>query len=470
MRHIFLVGVKGTGMASLAVLLSRRGYVVEGCDVAEVFTTDALLAGASVPVKVGFDPALLPGDADTVVYSSAYDPGLPILNAARNAGMEVLDYNRMLARMTRRVPSYAVCGTHGKTTCTAMTAWALLQRGGGDLPFHAVFGSALRGMSGMPDTGDGAFLLEGCEYRDHFLSYAVRGALVTNIEWDHPDYFPTETAYVESFHRFLGCIAPGGTLIVCVDGRHAADLYADAKEHRRDLTVVSYGCTSRGPYRISQDAYGLSLDGLQDRFPVPGWGPEWACDLVGASLLAATMTGDVAPDRVGAFLRLLAGYPGTVGRLEPVADEDGVLYFDDYAHHPTQVAMVIRSLCAKYPGRPVFVLFMPHTASRTRALFDGFVKSLSLADKVVVQRTFASARGDGDEGEDSALLLERALERRLFGRMHGRLGAVAYAASDAEAVSLASSWLMEGDILVTMGAGNNRKLSRYIIAQRKHDA
>jgi len=487
MESFYLVGIKGTGMAALAVLLDEWGMEVAGCDRQEVFSTEAQLEGHRIRRDVGFDPALLPPHTDWVVYSSAYPKDLPILTRAREAGCKVADYNEFLAILTRRQDSYVVAGSHGKTTCTAMTAFLLGQGKRSQFPFYAVYGSMLRGSERMPCQGRQAFLLEGCEYRDHFLAYHVRGALITNIEWDHPDYFPTEKDYVASFRGFADKIERGGFLVICVDDKHARELYLWAKEHRSDLNLLPYGFSERGSFgirRIQKTLYGIGL--LPTYVELPSQSEQWIDDMVGASLLATCMlldakepklylddgmlvTGEALPTVLLGMLRDIVRYPGTVGRMEVMADEDGVLYLDDYAHHPTQIRMVVEALRQQHPDRQVMVLFCPHTASRTRALFPGFVKSLATADKVVVQKTYASARGDSDQGGDAALLLAEALQRKIDRTLYGKLSAVAYAATDDDAVRICASWLMEGDILVTMGAGNNRFLTSRIVSQRKQN-
>lgn len=487
MESFYLVGIKGTGMAALAVLLNEWGMQVAGCDRQEVFSTEAQLEDHRIRRDVGFDPSLLPPHTGWVVYSSAYPKDLPILESARKAGCKVVDYNEFLALLTRRQDSYVVAGSHGKTTCTAMAAFLLGQGKRSQYPFYAVYGSMLRGSERMPSQGRQAFLLEGCEYRDHFLAYRARGALITNIEWDHPDYFPTEKSYISSFQSFVDKIEKGGFLVVCVDDRHARELSLWAKEHRSDLNLLPYGFSERGPFgirRIQETLYGIGL--LPTYVELPSLSQQWVDDMVGASLLATCMlldakepklylddgllvTDEVLPTVLLGMLRDIVRYPGTIGRMEVMADEDGVLYLDDYAHHPTQIRMVVEALRQRYPDRHVMLLFCPHTASRTRALFPDFVKSLATADKVVVQKTYASARGDSDQGEDTALQLAEALQRKIDRTLYGKLSVVAYAATDDEAVRICASWLMEGDILVTMGAGNNRFLTSRIVFQRKQN-
>lgn len=486
MTSYYLVGIKGTGMASLAVLLSEMGDAVRGCDTAEVFSTDALLAKNHIPVDVGFDASLLPLDCQRVIYSSAYPLSTPVLAEAQRRGRYVASYNEFLAHLTRERDSYVVAGTHGKTTTTAATSFLLSRGRRTAYPFFSVYGSNLVGRETMVCQGTDAFLLEGCEYRDHFLTYRTRGALVTTVEWDHPDYFPDEKAVEESFQKFVLSIQPGGFCILCMDGKHTRRLAGLLAEQRPDVRVIPYGFSERGMFRIRNgvEPGTYTLDLIPTPFHLPLSGPAWADDLVGAALLATAMlldakdvrlylpddallTDEVFPSVFSSMLSDLSAFPGTIGRMEVTGEEGGVTYLDDYAHHPTQIRMVLESLRETYPKRHVLVVFRPHTASRTKALFSPFVASLSLADKVIVQNTYASARNDADDrGGDSAKDLAKALQERMLTHYHIPLQAVIFVENDDQAVDVASGWLLDGDLCVTMGAGNNRFLSERIREQR----
>jgi len=482
-----MVGIKGTGMASLAVSLSEMGETVSGCDSGEVFSTDDLLKRNHLHVDLGFEAANLPLACDTVIYSSAYPLSTPILQEAQKRSKPLYSYIGFLAKLTEGRDSYVVSGTHGKTTVTAATTYLLSRGKRKEYPFFSIFGSNLIGQEGMTNQGDEYFLLEGCEYQDHFLSYHVRGALITTIEWDHPDYFPSEKDVFASFVKFCTQIQKGGFCIICIDGKMTRRLASMVKDRRPDLRVITYGFSSRGVFRLRkntvEDAY--SIDLIEMLYHLPVHSEAWADDLFGAALLATAMlldsknvklflpddallTDEVFPSVLSSMLSDLSGYPGTVGRMEVTGEEGGVTYLDDYAHHPSQIKVVMESLREAYPNRHILVLFRPHTASRTKALFPQFVSSLSLADKVIIQNTYASARGDVDQEGDSALDLEKALETHLLSHYHIPLQAVIYAKDDDAAVAEACGWLSEGELCVTMGAGNNRFLADRIRERRRN--
>jgi len=474
-------------MSSLAVLLKQLGEDVSGCDSAEVFYTDALLEENHINFSIGFEVSLLPADCQIVIHSSVYSRTLPILQRAFDEKKQLYTYVEFLSFLSHRSESYVVCGSHGKTTACATTGYLLSRGKRTKYPFFCIYGSHLTTEKTFPCQGRDYFLLEGCEYQDHFLSYKTRGALVTNIEYDHPDYFANEEAVYESFCRFVSQMDKGGFLICCSDSQYSKRLARYCQERRNDLQVLTYGFNDKGPFRIQEnrmdDSYSLSLiDNIH--FTLPFYGRPLADDLVGAALLATAMlldsksvnlyldddvlvTEEVLPTVLSSMLYDLKGYPGTVGRLESIAVDDKVTYIDDYAHHPSQIKASLESLRLKYPNHSILVVFCPHTASRTKALFKDFVSALSLCDKVIIQSTYASARNDKDEGKDSALMLVKGLQDRMLRNFRNQCSASVYAQSEEEAVSLASAWLLSGDLCITMGAGNNRFLIEKIREKRR---
>ncbi len=493
-KRIYLVGIKGTGMATLAVLLSHAGASVSGCDTAEVFATDTLLAEASIAWDVGFDASLLPSDVGLVVHSSAWtEDACPVLAEAGRRNVKILGYPQMLAWMSRQCTCYAVAGTHGKTTTAGCAAWLLSRPNRREFPFFALYGAAVQNPGGPPQAagvwqGDEVGLLEACEYQDHFLSYAIRGALVTTIEHDHPDYFPDLQAVKRSFRQFVSQLAVGGFLICCVDDPGAKELAEWAKRNRPDLMVVPYGYHEHGPFGIKEagslwrDTVPLGMSGFEVSLLAgrclysPLFGRELTADIVGAALLASCILLDRPEPRLflregalvcdeilatvmGDMLGDLTGFNGCTGRIEVLLESDGVTYIDDYAHHPTEIAATIRSLRLRFPGRTIVVAFSPHTASRSKAYFNDFVSALSLADRIVVQATYASARKDVSQGGDIAKDLADALSRRMLRSVRTKVQSVIYAEDDVRTAKILSGWLQQGDLCITMGAGNNRALS-----------
>ncbi len=488
-RKVYFIGIKGTGMASLAILLKASGALVSGCDVAEKFTTDELLLSHGIIVHEGFCPSLLDADVDMVIHSTAYMQPMPILLEAANLALVVYSYPQFLAYLSTLSDSYAVAGTHGKTTTVALVSYLLSTGTLTSFPFYSIFGSTVKDISQPFYQGSDSALFEACEYQDHFLSYHLRGALVTNIELDHPDYFSSVREVQKSFEAFVDNLASGGFLICCSDDHGAKNLASYARRERADLTVMTYGFDDKGPFRIIkksyEDAYTLScLDSYS--FPLPVQERVLVGNHIGAIVLALAMildrenpklylesgtliTAEIIPTLTGMLSKKLLSFPGVVGRCEIMKEEGGVLYFDDYAHHPTEIITTLGELHSRYRNRPILVIFAPHTASRTKAFLKDFALALGMADRVIIQRCYGSARNDNAaEGEqDMGKVLSLALSERIMRTTRCRLQACVYAQDDDETVAIASGWLQPQDLCITMGAGNNRALTERIAQTRR---
>ena len=486
-QTFYMVGIKGTGMSSLAVLLKKAGGVVSGCDTEEVFSTDSILQRHAIDVACGFSESLLAFSVDYVIYSSAYKTDLPILSKARDLGLSLYTYPQFLSFLSKQSDSYAVAGTHGKTTTTAVTSYLLSSGSLATFPLYSIYGSFLQGTAALPFQGSDCALFEACEYQDHFLSYSLRGALVTNIEHDHPDYFSNEAEVQKSFEHFVDNLHSKGFLICCSDDAGARKLARYCRENRKDVTLLTYGFEDNGPFGIIKnnyfDSYTLTCLGGKD-FKINVHDRSLVCDHIGAVVLALAIildrpqpklyldektliTEEVVPTLAGMLVDKLASFPGCVGRCEVMLEQDSILYMDDYAHHPTEIIATLQELRSRYPSRVITLLFAPHTASRTKTFLKDFVVALSLADHVIIQASFASARNDVSEGEDMGKVLEMELSKHIMRTFRCRCQAVSYAQDEQSAIAIASSWLQPNSLCITMGAGNNRALSARIAQVRR---
>ena len=332
-RKVYFVGIKGTGMASLAILLKASGALVSGCDTDEQFATDELLSSRGIVFQKGFEPSLLDRDVDMVIHSTAYSLALPILAEAVRLGLIVYSYPQFLSYLSAQSDSYAVAGTHGKTTTVAVASYLLSTGTLKAFPFYSIFGSAVKGLSLPFYQGSDSALFEACEYQDHFLSYRLRGALVTNIELDHPDYFPSLKEVQKSFELFVDNLARGGFLICCSDNPGSRNLASYARDKRADLTVMTYGFDEGGPFRIIKSSYEESyslacLSGVS--FTLPVHNRALVGNYVGSAVLALAMildkenpklyleegtliTAEIIPTLLAMLSKKLASFPGVVG-------------------------------------------------------------------------------------------------------------------------------------------------------------
>jgi UDP-N-acetylmuramate--alanine ligase len=475
-KKLFLVGIKGTGMASLVRALVGWGATVVGSDVAQRFSTDVLLEQLGIEVFESFDPQLLPQDCDILIHSAAYPKEThPQICLAAQKGIPIYSYPEWLALMSSRMHSYAVAGTHGKTTATGCAEWVLKHTG---LSYCSLYGSHLQGepvgpMNTIRTHKSTVALFEACEYHDHFLDYQLQGLLVTSIEHDHPDWFGTPEDVLYSFKRLVEKLPIKAPCICGTDSPLSRSLIDWIRQHRSDLLLITYGEDPSSMVRLS----GYSDDGYESSFslsPLDGFfhgrpGSVALClDTVGSALLASCMVMtdshipvDHAMDVVTnpifpALQREAESFPGTAGRLEELFTNNGIVYIDDYAHHPTEVAVALRSLQSRYGGRRILTIFYPHTVSRTKAYFDGFVEALSGSDLLIVRPVYASARCDGSPAESANL--GRSLAESADGY---------FAQTEDAVIDIATELLLPGDVCVTMGAGNNNGLAKRIAERQR---
>ncbi|ACZ22194.1 UDP-N-acetylmuramate--L-alanine ligase [Sanguibacter keddieii DSM 10542] len=453
---VHLVGIGGAGMSVVAQLLAARGARVQGTDARRSAVTDALVA-SGIDVQVGHRAEHVAG-AQTLVVSSAVREDNPELVAARSAGLRVLHRSQALAILMSGSRAVAVAGAHGKTTTSAMTA-VVLREVGLD-PSFAIGGSVITETGAVPGghsgTGD-VLVAEADESDGSFLAYRPTVAVVTNVEPDHLDHYGTRAAFEEAFVEFAGNIVPGGTLVACADDAGAAEL---ARRHAAaGGEVVTYG-TAPGAtallsgYRVETDgtsAFELTLpgadaasaDGLTVRLRAPGLHNALNAS---AALLAAVRLG-VDP---AAAVAAVWAFRGTGRRYESRGTVGGVEVVDDYAHHPTEVAALLRAARALVGTGSLRVLFQPHLFSRTRIFAQEFAEALDLADDVVVCDVYA-AREDPDPEVGPHLLVDRMTGR-------GRVVADRVEA----ATSLAGS-AEPGDLVLTVGAGDVTEMGAVVL-------
>src|SRR5438093_2726784 len=406
MTKFHIVGIGGMGMSAVARLLLARGDRVSGSDKGSWPLAQALAADGAT-VATAFAAENVTG-ADVVVRSSAYGDTNPEIAAARAAGIPVWKREDAWRELARGKRVLAVAGTHGKSTTTALV-WTALRAGG--LEPSLICGAVLRDLGTNAYAGRGDFLvIEADEYDRAFLALAPEVALVTNVEHDHVDVFPTRADVETAFANFAARVVPGGTLAACADDAGAARLALTARRGLPGRSVATYGLAQDATYRVVevvQSPHGVSFE-LSGPFGPPVtialrlFGVHNARNAAGP--LAAADAGRVPAT---AAAKAFASLTGTGRRLEELGEAAGVNIIDDYAHHPTEIRASIDAVRSRATGR-VVVVFQPHTPSRLRAFFDDFAEALRGADERVVAETFASARESADERPGARALAARA--------------------------------------------------------------
>jgi UDP-N-acetylmuramate--alanine ligase len=428
--HIHFVGIGGIGVSGLARMLKDRGYTVSGSDMAASPVTDELRA-EGIDARIGHAAANAAG-ADLVVTTAAAPPANPELQAARAAGIPVVKRAAVLGLLARDFRTLAVAGSHGKSTTSGMAAVALERAGLG--PGFAVGAVVPQlGTNARNSRGD-YFIVEADEYDYSFLQLDPDVAIVTNIEYDHPDIFPDFQSVLNAFVGFAGRLRQGGTLVVAADdpgcGRLLAALGPDF-----GARITTFGA-SYGDWRLAgeRSVIGPGERTFELSLAVPGRHNR----LNALAVLAASDGLGIEPQ---ALLAGLSEFSGVGRRFEILRDDAGLVVVSDYAHHPTEIAATIAAARERFNDRRLFVIFQPHTYSRTKALLDDFAHALDGADEVVLADIYA-ARETDDLGVSSA---------SIAGRMSTRVTATG---SPADAALVARERMLPGDAVLVLGAGD----------------
>jgi len=452
MTHWHFIGIGGAGMNVLAHALLDRGDRVSGSDVSDSVALDALRTrGAAVRVGQTADNPDL-ALADQVVLTGAVPEDNPELAAARAAGKPVVKRAVVLGQLMDERTGVAVAGTHGKTTTTAMIAW-ILREVGRDPAF--LVGGVISDLGSGGHWGGGPELVaEADEYDRSFWELRPQVAVVTNLEADHLDYYGDVTAIRAAFHHFADNLRPGGTLLFCGDDPGARQLHdrlahAWAGAAGRQRWVQLYGTTpdclwqahSVQPNAAGGSDFVVALDGQPSAavsLLLPG-----AHNVLNA-LAAVGATGALGVGPLDAAAAL-ARFHGTGRRFQRKGTVGGVLVVDDYAHHPTEIAVTLAAARTHLAGRRLVVIFQPHTYTRTRDFLAEFATVLATSDVAIISEIYASRE------TDTLGLSSRQLVDRINALSPGK----AYYAEDlATATELATTLLRDGDVLLTMGAGD----------------
>ncbi|MBL8861488.1 MAG: UDP-N-acetylmuramate--L-alanine ligase [Planctomycetes bacterium] len=410
--RVHFVGAGGAGLSGAALLLLERGHQLSGHDRAVSGFVDALRA-RGMPVAVGqSDARLLGHDVQLVVRSAAIGLDDPQVAEALRRGLPVLKYAELLGLLGPERRTLAVAGTHGKTTSSWLVFHALrgiAHAAGADAPGALVGGSCrVIGSNAVPGGARGWFACEACEYDRSFLQLAPEGAIVTNVEADHLDYYGSLAAIEEAFARFVDRVHPEGLLVV---GREVPARV----EHAARCAVWRLG------RELHVDLLGESQGRFRFRLRGPGWAtPPVALAIPGAfnvdnAALALALAVGLAGRTSGlspaecadGAARGVQRYVGAARRFEPWGTFGGIELVHDYAHHPTEVRVTLEAARRAFAGKPLHVLFQPHQHSRTARFLDEFVDALRGADRVLVADVYGARQHIDREAAGAPELVAR---------------------------------------------------------------
>jgi len=441
-KKLHFVGIGGISMSSLALLARRAGYLVSGSD-----RNDSPLVEecrkAGCKITLGHFAESVEG-ADAVIYTAAVSFDSPELKRASELSISCFSRAEFLGEVMLAYPArIGVSGTHGKTTTTSMTAHILIDNQKDPTVANGAVSAALGG-SALRIGGEDCFVYEACEYKASFHSFFPTVAIITNVELDHTDYYTSLEHMIDSFRTSLK-----GAEIAIVNGDDE-----NAMKAARDFTgkLIRFSLTDETADYFAKD---IRFENGRGRFLLCRDGKavcEVSLPMIGhfnianaLAAVAATSCCGVAPEDAA---KSLASFKGAARRFEVKFTQNGITVADDYAHHPSEIAATLAG--AKNTGaKRIITIFQPHTYSRTHDLFDGFVKSLSLSDRVILPDIYA-ARETDTLGVSSEKLASAIGDKAMYIKSFEEIAA--YLAGEAR----------EGDLILTMGAGDVYKIGNLL--------
>jgi UDP-N-acetylmuramate--alanine ligase len=439
-KHIHLVGIGGIGMSGIAELLLNLGYHISGSDIRRTEVTEHL-SDLGCRIFLGHEPEHVQG-ADVVVFSSAVKEDNPELVEAREQSIPVIPRAEMLAELMRLKYGIAVAGAHGKTTTTSMVASILTQ---GGLDPTVVIGGRLNIWGGSnARLGNSDFLVAEADESDgSFLLLCPSMAVITNIDYEHMDFYRNMDDLRKTFVDFINKLPFYGRAILCLDDKEVQGLIPDLTK-----SYLTYGLNPQADIRASE----ISKKGLSTSFLV-----TFQNSLVGKvtisipgdhnvlNALAAVGVGmelDIDFDSIREGLKNLGGLKR---RFEIRDEKGGILFLDDYGHHPTEIAATLNTAKECWPERRLVVVFQPHRYTRTRDLYDQFVVSFNHADVLIISPIYGAGE-DPIPGVDSNSIYQGIKD-------HGHR-AVTLCSCQEDVISLLLAEVKPGDVVLTLGAGD----------------
>ena len=448
--RIHMVGIGGCGMSAAAALLLRCGAAVSGSDVSPFEGLDALVAQGAV-IRIGHHPDNLPHDAQRAVVSAAIPESNPELQAARSRRLPVIRYAELLGELMDDRRGVAVAGTHGKSTTTALLVHVFRSAG---LDPSFVVGARSAQLGGSSGVGRGEhFIVEACEYARSFLALKPYAAGILNIDTDHLDYYKNLEDIRTAFADFGATVRPGGMLITPHRERGLAQA-AEARGVRHETFGFQAGANwlaerllpDRGRYAFEVVYNGRRLLAAQLRLA--------GIHNVSNALVAAALAyhEGVSPTAIANGIETFEGIERRMHRRDAGR---GVTVIDDYAHHPTEIVATLRAINDRYRPRRTWVVFQPHQASRTRRLMREFARAFASADVVIIADIYCVRDSEDDRA--------RIQSSDLASLIHRDGGDARYIGRFADVARHVQENVTDGDLVVTMGAGDVWKVADELV-------
>lgn len=389
----YFIGIKGSGMASLATILSDLGYQVEGSDIEKHFFTEEGLLQRNIKINK-YDESNIKEGLTIVKGASIKEDNIELIKA-RKLNLEILEYNEMVGKLTDMFKTICICGCHGKTTTTTMLEQGL----GSILKMNYLIGDG----TGYANKENKFFALESCEYQRHFLKYNPYYTIITNVDLDHVDYYKDLEDIKDAYSEFANKTKK--MVIACGDDQNTRDL-------KINKDIIYYGINDNNDVIAKNILYkdnGTSFDvvinnKLYYHYDLPIYGLHQVLDFLSVVTVSylENIKGNVLQEN-------LANFIGAKRRFHITKINNNII-IDDYAHHPNEVKATINSVKQKYPDKKIVVIFQPHTFSRTKAFYKDFIEIFKKADYTYLLDIFPARERQEDYPDITSKIICEKLE------------------------------------------------------------
>lgn len=450
--HIHFIGIGGISMSGFAELLHSYGFTISGSDMQQSKITKHLQS-LGIHIIYGQSDSNITKDIDLIVYTAAISSDNPEFIAAKAYGIPMMDRAEMVGQVMKNYKNAInVAGTHGKTTTTSMLSHIFLS---GNLDPTISIGGILDAINGNIRVGkSNNFITEACEYTNSFLKFYPTAGIILNIEADHMDFFKDLDDIRHSFHEFAMRIPKDGLLVLNSD-------ITDYTEFIENLqcNIVIYGLnSSKFDYNAQNISYDSLSRGRYDLYKKETFVGEIQLNVVGEHNVSNSLSAIACSMELGIPFETvkegLFAFTGTERRFQKKGEFNGVTVIDDYAHHPTEIEATLKS-AKNYPHKDLWVIFQPHTYTRTKAFLSDFAGALSHADKIILADIYAAR--EKDPGDVSSLDIVKHLKE---------LGSdVYYFPTFEEIETFVKENCTNGDMLITMGAGDVVLIGEHLIKE-----
>lgn len=451
MSHYHFIGIGGAGLAPIARFLLEKGHEVSGSDLHESVMTEELIE-LGVEITIGHHEKNIL-NSDMIIRSSAIPDNNVEVKAGKKAGIPVIKRLEFLKELTSGKEVIAVSGTHGKTTTTAMIAWCLTNL---SLDPSYVIGGISKNLGTNAHAGSGEFfVIEADEYDHMFLGLTPKILVITNVEHDHPDHYPTEEIYFEAFLELTSRVKSNGVLVACGDDPGANNI---AESSKGDLRKYLYGTQPSYDYFIQNINHapgcGVNFEfkskhlnqsekPIKTTLLIPGTHNALNA---GAAFAVIHQLGYSVRQAANA----LQEFSGTGRRFDIKGEINGITVIDDYAHHPSEIRATLATARCLYPDKRIWCVWQPHTYSRTKQLIKDFATSFQDCDHVIISEIFASREN-----------VEDYSSREIVHLIHH--SDVRYIANLSEIISYLINTLSAGDVLLVLSAGDADQISQDVL-------